>query len=39
VGEAVTVEPIGHKGDFLGRCDAHTSGETSIGMLQASKNH
>jgi hypothetical protein len=32
--EAVMAEPIRHKRGLLGRCDAHTSGETSLGMLQ-----
>jgi hypothetical protein len=35
VGEAVTAEPIRHKRGLLGGCDAHTGGETSVGMLQA----
>jgi hypothetical protein len=28
-------EPIRHKIWLLGRCDAHTSGKTSVGTLQA----
>jgi hypothetical protein len=36
VREAAMVEPIWHKRGLLGGCDAHTSGETSVGMLQAS---
>jgi hypothetical protein len=35
VGEAVTAKPIRHKRWLLGGCDAHTGGETSVGMLQA----
>jgi hypothetical protein len=35
VGEAVMAEPIWHKRGLLGGCDAHTSGETSVGTLQA----
>jgi hypothetical protein len=35
VGEAVMVEPIRHRRVLLGGCDAHTGGETSVGMLQA----
>jgi hypothetical protein len=27
--------PIRHKRGLLGGCDAHTGGETSVGMLQA----
>jgi hypothetical protein len=34
VGEAVTAKPIRHKRGLLGGCDAHTDGETSVGMLQ-----
>jgi hypothetical protein len=34
VGEAVTAEPTKHKRGLLGGCDAHTDGETSVGMLQ-----
>jgi hypothetical protein len=29
------LEPISHKRGLLGGCDAHTSGETLVGMLQA----
>jgi hypothetical protein len=29
------LEPIRHKRRLLGGCDAQTSGETSVGMLQA----
>jgi hypothetical protein len=35
VGEAAMAEPIWHKRGLLGGCDAHTSGETLVGMLQA----
>jgi hypothetical protein len=35
VGEAVMAEPIRHKRGLLGGCDAHASGETSVGTLQA----
>jgi hypothetical protein len=35
VGEAVLAKPIRHKMGLLGGCDAHTGGETSVGMLQA----
>jgi hypothetical protein len=35
VGEAAMAEPIWHKRGLLGGCDAHTSGEISVGMLQA----
>jgi hypothetical protein len=35
VGEATMAEPIRHKRGLLGGCDAHTSGETSVGTLQA----
>jgi hypothetical protein len=35
VGEAAMAEPIRHKMGLLGRCDAHASAETSVGMLQA----
>jgi hypothetical protein len=35
VGEAMMAEPIWHKRGLLGGCDAHTGGETSVGMLQA----
>jgi hypothetical protein len=35
VGEAVMAEPIRHKRGFLGGCDAHAGGETSVDMLQA----
>jgi hypothetical protein len=40
VGEATMVEPIRHKRGLLGGCgDAHISGETSVGTLQARGNH
>jgi hypothetical protein len=29
------LEPIRHKRGLLDGCDAHTGGETSVGMLQA----
>jgi hypothetical protein len=29
------VGPIRHKRGLLGGCDAHTGGETSVGMLEA----
>jgi hypothetical protein len=29
------LEPIRHKRGLLGGCDAHTGGETSVGMLHA----
>jgi hypothetical protein len=29
------LEPIRHKRGLMGGCDAHTSGVTSVGMLQA----
>jgi hypothetical protein len=32
-------QPIRHKRGLLGGCDAHTYGEISVGMLQASQNH
>jgi hypothetical protein len=35
VGEAAMAEPIWHKRGLLGGCGAHTSGETSVGTLQA----
>jgi hypothetical protein len=35
VGEAAMAEPTRHKRGLLGGCDAHTGGETSVGMLQA----
>jgi hypothetical protein len=35
VGEVAMAEPIRHKRGFLGGCDAHDGGETSVGMLQA----
>jgi hypothetical protein len=35
VGEAATAKPIRHKRGLLGGCDAHTGGETSVGMLHA----
>jgi hypothetical protein len=34
VGEAAMAEPTKHKRGLLGGCDAHTGGETSVGMLQ-----
>jgi hypothetical protein len=34
VGEVAMAEPIRHKRGLLGGCDAHTDGETSVGMLQ-----
>jgi hypothetical protein len=34
VGEAAMAEPIWHRRGFLGGCDAHIGGETSIGTLQ-----
>jgi hypothetical protein len=39
MGEAVMAKPIRHKRGPLGRCDAHTGGETSVGTLQARGNH
>jgi hypothetical protein len=33
------LEPIMLKMGLLGGCDAHTGGETSVGMLQARENH
>jgi hypothetical protein len=33
------LEPMRHKRGLLGGCDAHTGGETSVGMLQARKRH
>jgi hypothetical protein len=33
VGEVAMAEPIWHKRELLGGCDAHTSGETSVGTL------
>jgi hypothetical protein len=39
VGGAVMTEPIRHKRRFLGGCDAHTGGETSVGTLKAHGNH
>jgi hypothetical protein len=36
VREAVMAKPIRHKRGLLGRCDAHTDGETSVCMLQVS---
>jgi hypothetical protein len=33
------LEPIRHKRGLLVGCDAHTTGETLVGMLQASGNH
>jgi hypothetical protein len=35
VGEAAMVELIWHKRGLLGGCDAHTDGETSVGILPA----
>jgi hypothetical protein len=35
VGEAAMAEPIRLKRGLLGGCDAHVSGETSVGTLQA----
>jgi hypothetical protein len=35
VGEFAMAEPIRHKMGLLGGCGAHTSGETSVGTLQA----
>jgi hypothetical protein len=35
VGETATAKPIRHKRGLLGGCDAHTSGDTSVGTLQA----
>jgi hypothetical protein len=35
VGEAAMGEPIRHKRELLGRCDAHTGSETSVGTLHA----
>jgi hypothetical protein len=35
VGKAAMAEPIRHNRGLLGGCDAHTSGETSMGTLQA----
>jgi hypothetical protein len=34
VGEAVMAKQIRHKRGLLGGCDAHTGGETLVGMLQ-----
>jgi hypothetical protein len=34
VGEAVIAEPTKYKRGLLGGCDAHTDGETLVGMLQ-----
>ena len=39
VGEAAMAKPIRHKRGLLGGCDAHTGGETLVGMLQARGNH
>jgi hypothetical protein len=39
VDEAAMAEPIRHKRGLLGGCDAHTGGETLVGMLQARGNH
>jgi hypothetical protein len=33
------LKPIRHKRGLLVGCDAHSGGETSVGMLQASRNH
>jgi hypothetical protein len=35
VGEAAMGEPIRHKRELLGGCDAHTGSETSVGTLHA----
>jgi hypothetical protein len=35
VGEVAMAEPTRHKRGLLRGCDAHTSGETSMGTLQA----
>jgi hypothetical protein len=35
VGEAAMAEPIRHKRELLGGCDAHAGSETSVGTLQA----
>jgi hypothetical protein len=37
--EAVIAKPIRHKRGLLGRCDAHTGGETLVGTLEARGNH
>jgi hypothetical protein len=34
VGETARAKPMRHKRGLLGECDAHTGGETSVGMLQ-----
>jgi hypothetical protein len=34
VGEAAMTKPITHKRGLLGGCDAHTSSETSVGIIQ-----
>jgi hypothetical protein len=39
MGEAAMAKPIRHKRGLLGGCDAHTGGETSVGMLEARGNH
>jgi hypothetical protein len=39
LGEAAMAEPIRHKRGLLGGCDAHTGGKTSVGTLQARRNH
>jgi hypothetical protein len=39
VGEAAMAEPIRHKRGLLVGCDAHTGGETSVGMLQDRRNY
>jgi hypothetical protein len=39
VDEAVMAKPIRHKKGLLGGCDPHTGGETSVGTLQARRNH
>jgi hypothetical protein len=35
VGEVAMAGPTRHKRGLLSGCDAHTSGETSVGTLQA----
>jgi hypothetical protein len=39
VGETAMAEPTRHKMGLLGGCDAHASSETSVGTLQARRNH
>jgi hypothetical protein len=39
MGEVAMAESIRHKRRLMGGCDAHTGGETSMGMLQARGNH